>query len=387
MNRPIRVLHLLGSMGRAGVPARTLDIIRHIDRQRFDCHFCVTSGLPGELDEESRALGAEVHRLRIDQPGFSRSFRRLLRYRQFTAVHSHSLFSAGYTLRLAAKSGVPVRVAHFHTTNDGRRSSLLRLVYRKLMRRWIDLYATHILAVSRQAMTAMWKPNWESDPRCQVVHDGLDTSAYNAPPDRAAVRREFGLTDEAPLYIHVGRLTEAKNHPRLISIFARLLQRQPAATLLLVGPGSNTIERGLRRQVAELGIGPRVVFCGERSDVPRLLKVADALVFPSLWEGLPGAVLEAHAAGTPVLASDLPSIREIAEQLPGIRRLSLNTSDSHWAQVLAEMTTHPPSNQARLKTLESFRASTFAIGQCAERNCQIWQVSNSQPSLGGVGDG
>ena len=119
-----------------------------------------------------------------------------------------------------------------------------------------------------------------------------------------------------------------KNHLRLIDIFGEVLRRQPTAVLLLVGQGRNAIERRLHRRIAQLGLGGQVVFCQERTDVPRLLGAADALIFPSLWEGLPGVVLEACAAGTPVLASDLPGVRDIAARLPRVRCLSLEADNS-----------------------------------------------------------
>ena len=79
----------------------------------------------------------------------------------------------------------------------------------------------------------------------------------------------------------------------------------------------------MKERFRALGVLDRVRFSGERQDIPRLLKGADLFLFPSLWEGLPGALLEACAAGTPVLASDIAANREVAEVFPGIRLLGL----------------------------------------------------------------
>ncbi|HUT09361.1 MAG TPA: glycosyltransferase [Thermoguttaceae bacterium] len=373
MTEPIKILHVLSRMTRGGAELRTLEIFRHLDRRRFHSHVCALSGRAGELDDEVRSLGGEVHLIRRGLIGFSARFRRFLREHRFDVVHTHVLNYAGFIMRLAAQSGVPIRVALFHSTHDGKASGFARRIYRRLMRSWIDRYATSIQAVSRSAMQSVWGPHWRSDPRCQVIYDGLEPSPFEAETDGEAVRREFGLPGDVPLCVHVGRMARPKNHLRLISIFAEVSKRRPDAALLLVGRGGNEIERDVRRRIDESGIADRVVFCGQRSDVPRLIRAADVLLLPSLWEGLPGVVLEACAAGTPVLASDLPSVREIADQLPHVQYLPLETDDAHWAAAVRELLEEQPSREERRETGRSFKSSAFTIDHCVRRHCRIWQ--------------
>ena len=235
MSQPIRILHVFKQMGRGGAEMRTLEILRHIDPQSYRFHFCAVSGLPGRLDHEIRALGGEVHRLRISLVGFPRRFRGLVRRYRFDVVHSHVHFSSGFLLRLAAQGGAPIRVIHFRSSQDYGGSGPGRRIYRKLMCHWINRYATSILAVSKAAMTGAWGPHWRADSRCRVVYDGLEVPAFEGARDRRGVAREFGFPEEAPLYIHVGSLAKPKNHLRLVSIFSQVLKNQPAARLLLVG--------------------------------------------------------------------------------------------------------------------------------------------------------
>ncbi|HUT59065.1 MAG TPA: glycosyltransferase [Phycisphaerae bacterium] len=387
MVKPIEILHVFSRMTRGGAEMRTLEILRHIDHRRYRLHFCALSGRLGTLDEEFRALGSRTYLLDLRQMGFARRFRKLLTEQRFDVVHSHVFYSSGLVLRLAAECGTPVRVAHFRSSHDGGGSSLPRRMLRKLMRHWIDQHATHILAVSESAMTAAWGPQSRSDPRCRVIYNGLDPSAFDGKADREGVRREFGLPGNALLYLHVGRFTKAKNHLRLVSIFAELLKRCPAATLLLVGGGNDEIKRDVAARITGLGIGDRVVFCGERTDVPRLLKAADTLIFPSLWEGLPGAVLEACAAGTPVLASDLPVIREIAARLPLVHPLSLDADDERWARAIEAMATGSNSDSARQAAHRSFTDSIFTIDRCTETTSQVWRLASQESMLQGVADG
>ncbi len=380
MAKPIKILHVLSRMSRGGAEVRTMEILRHIDRRRYRFHFCTLSGLPGELDEEILALGGEIHPLRLNPVTFGRRFGRLLRQHRFDVVCSHLLYAAGFVLRLAARNKTPVRVAFLRSSHDGRGCGAARKMYRKLMHRWIDRYATHIVAVSEGVMAGVWGQPWRSDPRCEVIYDGIEPADFGEQTQRQEVRQEFSVPPDAPLYIHVGHLRPPKNHLRLIEVFAELQRRQPAARLLLVGKGGNQIERGVRQRLAELQIDNRVTFCRQRTDVPRLLKAADAMIFPSLWEGLPGAVLEACAAGTPVLASDLPGVREIAARLPQVRCLPLDAENAQWAQVAGEISRVQGIDAARREVRQSFAESVFTIDQCAQRHCRVWEGLGPEPS-------
>jgi len=379
MSSPSRVLHVLSRMGRGGAEIRTLELMRHLDRRRFRFHFCALSGRRGELDDEMNRLGGQVHLVPRDGPGFSRRFRALLREHCFDVVHSQVLYFSGYVLRLAAAFGTPVRVAQFQNSHDSRRGPH-RWIVRSVMRRWIDRYATHVTAVSEGAMASVWGRDWKSDPRCRLLYNGVDPARFAAGGDRDGVCREFGLPCDAPLCIHVGRIARQKNHLRLVRIFAELLRRRPQARLLLVGRGGNSLEKRLRSRIARLGIGGRVLLCGERADVPRLLGTADVLLFPSRWEGLPGVVQEAAAAGTPVVASDLPGVGELAERLAGIRRVGLDKPDSHWAEVVADVLACPVPEHARTQARRAFEQSEFAIDRCAEKYCRIWEGHAPEPA-------
>jgi len=404
-SRPIKVLHVLGRVGFGGTEVGLVRVFRQIDRQRYRFHFCALSGRAGELEAEVRALGGEVHRMRRGKRGFARRFTDLLDRERFDAVHASVLYTSGYLLRLAAGHGVPVRVAMFVNSRTDRVRGLMRKVYRRamslwddryagrrVMRGWIDRHATHILGVSRWSLASAWRADWPSDPRCAVVYDGLDPTEFEPPSDRRGVLREFGIPEAGPLYLHVGRMAEQKNHVRLIEIFSEVLRLQPAASLLLVGrmivnQGDDSVLRRVRQRLERLGCAGRVVFAGERTDVPRLMKAADAFLFPSLYEGLGDVVLEASASGTPALCTDLPCIGEIADRLPGVRCLSLDEPDAAWARQAAAMSRTPPSHQQREAALAAFRRSVFHIRHRAEALCRVWQGSPWEPSKMQPADG
>jgi len=350
---------------------RTVELLRHLDRDQFRFHFCTLSGETGSLDNEIRALGGEVYSCQLNWC-FPSNFHRLIQEVNADVVHSHVHFFSGFILRQAAKAGVRSRIAHFRNTQDDHNTSIRRQLQRKIMRYWLNQYATSILSVSEGAMEAAWGKKWKTDPRCKVIYNGLDLANFAQPPDREAILREFGLASDSIIYIHVGRMDAQKNHTRLIAIFGKLAQQQKNAHLLSVGRGGNEIETQIRQQIGQLGLTGRVTLAGERTDVPRLLMASNVMIFPSLFEGLPGAVLEACAAGTPVLATNLPGVKEIEVYFPKlVHPFSLTESDSAWAKFAQKIGAEKCNH---VSTREIFIQSPFDIEKCVQSNIEIWQT-------------
>jgi glycosyltransferase involved in cell wall biosynthesis len=126
---------------------------------------------------------------------------------------------------------------------------------------------------------------------------------------RQAARHALGL-EGARIVLNVGRQAPQKGQVHLVDAFAEVVGTHTDAVLLVAGargPSTPTLEA----RVVEHGVADRVRLLGHRDDVPDLLAAADVFAFPSLYEGLGGAVLEAMALGTPIVASDLPAVREI----------------------------------------------------------------------------
>ena len=158
IEKRIRVLHALGSMNPGGVENWLLQVLRHIDRRRFEFGFCTFGPEPGLLAPEAEGFGGKILRCPRDTNlwTFPRRFRRILRVGRYDIVHSHVTLFSGAILRWANAEGVPVRIAHSHTSNDDRPASHIRRYYQKLMKRWIDRYATHGLAASRPSAAQLF---------------------------------------------------------------------------------------------------------------------------------------------------------------------------------------------------------------------------------------
>src|SRR5690606_14419248 len=117
---------------------------------------------------------------------------------------------------------------------------------------------------------------------------------------RIKKRIELGIENSYAI-CHIGRFHPSKNHPYLLRVFKEILEKQRDAKLIIIGDGA--LRSVLEQQIQSLGLIDSVILTGKRTDVPELLQAMDVLLFPSLYEGLPGTVLEAQAAGLPCIIS------------------------------------------------------------------------------------
>ena len=335
----IRILHVVGGMNRGGVETWLMNVLRRIDRTRFTMDFLVHTDAVCTFDSEIRALGsAVIPCLHPSQPRtYAQAFRNILRQREpYDFVHSHVHHFSGLVLRLAEQMGVPSRIVHSHNdtaaVNAG--ADLRRRMYLSLMRHWIGSHATHGLAASRRAATALFGPHWDADPRYRVLRYALDLGSFRSPVDRAATKAALGLPADSFVVGHVARFDPQKNHEFVVDVAAEIARREPAFRLVLVGAGP--LHAATRARVRAAGLEERVLFLGVRPDVAALMRGAfDVFLFPSLHEGLGIVLVEAQAAGLPcVFTNTLPDEVEIVPGL--VTRLPLDDGPAVWArEVLA----------------------------------------------------
>jgi glycosyltransferase involved in cell wall biosynthesis len=382
--RRIRVLHIVGGMGRGGVETWLMHVLRHIDRERFQMDFIVHTANPCAYDEEIRALGGRILPcLGHTRPlRYAQNFLRILReYGPYHVVHSHVHHYSGYTLRLAKHGGVPVRIAHSHidTIAGDVSPGPLRWTYLIAAKRWIRRFATIGLAASGKAAEELFGADWKHNKLCRLLYCGIDLAPFQAQADRS-VRAVLRLPSNAFVVGHVGRFDAQKNHRFLVEIFRHVAAGDRSARLLLIGDGPLRTE--MVRRTAELGLTGSVVFAGLQADVPRLLLGAvDVFVMPSLYEGLPLAGIEAQAAGLPCVMSDtITGELDILPQL--IRRLPLSAPAHVWAdRVLAARQLRALLSRAQvLKVLED---SPFHIANSITHLQRIY-CGHREPRLASI---
>ena len=347
----IRILHIVTYMGRGGLETMLMNYYRSIDRTKVQFDFLTHRDFEADYDAEILALGGKIYHLPPLNP-FSKGYlsaldRFFAEHPEYRIVHSHLDCMSAIPLKTAKKHGVPVRIAHSHSS---RQDLDLKYPLKLLFKRTIAKQATHLFACAEAAGRWMFGTD-----HFRVLHNAIDAAHYTFDPQvRAEVRAELGIAPNAFVAGHVGRLMVPKNHAFLLKVFARL----PAQScLLLVGDGE--LRQQMEQLAEELHIRDRVIFAGLRTDVDRMLQAMDVFVFPSLYEGLPLSIVEAQAAGLPCLISDKVPIEckktELVTQLP------LDASPEAWAGAVLTAARTPRTN-----TLEQIRDSGFDIQANAE---------------------
>ncbi len=200
------------------------------------------------------------------------------------------------------------------------------------------------------------------DRRAHRLHNAINLTRFKARPDHPeAIRSGLGLAPEAFVIGTVGRLTEQKGYHHLLSAMALVTRHLPHARLVLVGVGR--LEGALKAWAGQLGLERQVVFAGRRADVEALLPALDVFVSSSLWEGLPTVVLEAMAAGVPVIATDVVGTREVV--VDGVNGRLVPAGDEQLlAEAIRQHYADPSAGQAwaraALTTVQGFSISSVA---------------------------
>jgi glycosyltransferase involved in cell wall biosynthesis len=289
------VLHLSSSSGPGGAETVVSSLASGLDSTRFRSVVCLFRD--GWLRERCERLGLETHIIRIQgmlDLGWLRGFRQLLRERGVGLIHAHEFGANTYGTLAGRLAGVPV-VATVHGRHYFAESGRRRAAYRLVSR------AAVMVAVSEDVKRYVVEATGASPDRVRVVLNGIGPVAPSAAEAGLGLRAELGIGPDERVVTSVGSLYPVKGHRYLLEAVPRILASCPSTTFLIAGRGD--CETALKAQARTLGIEARVRFLGLRGDVPALLAISDVFVQPSLSEGLSIAILEAMAAGSPVVTT------------------------------------------------------------------------------------
>jgi glycosyltransferase involved in cell wall biosynthesis len=355
---------LIDSLGTGGAERELAERLPHL---RGLGHTPIAVALRSRDEGVQRALqadGFEVHV--IGERGWIGrvlSVRRLLRTRRPDVLET-VLFHSDLVGRLAAVgTGVPVVTRLVNTDYDPIRlqdPALRRARFHvaRVLDGWTARHLTRRLYANSEAVRAAAVRDLRLDAASVTVipevRDGIRLGRPG-PERRAAARAALGLDGSQEVLVTVGRQDYQKGHVYLLEAMARLVPSRPGLTLLVAGrPGDSTPR--LEARCATLGVDGHVRFLGHREDVPEVLAAGDLFVFPTLYEGLPGAVVEAMALGLPIVASDIGPVRE-AVGAEGNARLVRRGDSVALAAAIEDLLEHPAAaRELGRRALRQFEA-------------------------------
>ncbi len=334
-----RVLLVIDEATIGGGQQHVLLVARHLDRQRFSVAVaCQGSGM---LVDELRRMTVPVYPVTLTNKPSLASLRRMKGILQESApdvVHTHG-GTAGVVGRIAGKMW-HCRLVH---TYHG-----LHYLHARLPKRILFTAADRMLVKVTDRIVCVARGDYNLGLRCGVVdptktvviRNGIEFESYSTMAEASGVqRRRHGV----PVIGTIGRLHEQKGHRILIEAARRLHDRHIEFRVDIIGEGE--LRAALQRQIVHAGLDGIVRLLGNRTDIPACLADIDVFVLPSLWEGLPFALLEAMAAGVPVVASAVDGILEVVNE--GENGLLVAPSDAAaLAGALQRLLQNPTERQA-----------------------------------------
>lgn len=301
MDDRVRVLYVVGDLGRGGAQKQLYLLLKHMDRRAF-APTVVTLAEGGLWTEPVRALGVpvvELTRRRSLELGRFFGLWRAVR-RTAPAILQTLLFSDhAYGLLAGRLAGVPILVTSRRIDRYGEATSVLRKLS-QLLWRWAD--AT-ICNAERSRESA--PPSLVA--RHTVIPNGIEPDLPTR--TRGDVRRELGLSEDAIVVGGLGRLVAQKNQALWIDVAADVVRTRPETRFLLVGGGP--LEAELRGQISRLGIEDAVILTGDRSDVADVMGAMDIFLLTSDREGMSNATMEAMSLGLPCVVTDAGGAGEL----------------------------------------------------------------------------
>lgn len=335
-----RVLQIVAGLNRGGLESFVMNMYRVIDKNLLQFDFLVLQE-SGDFDNEIKELGGRIFRLPPRNKGYFAYINALDSFfkenaSQYIACHQHvSSLTSIEALKFAYKYGIPVRVIHSHnsTISNQLPFRFLHIFLHYLHKPFVRIWATHYLGCSDKAIKWMYDYTGVYS-KAIMCNNGIDSDLYGYNPHtRIIMRSEFCIADDELVIGHVGRFERVKNQVFLLDILQSLIENGEKVKLIMVGTGP------LLNQIKELAIEKRIedriIFTGVRSDVYKVVQAMDVFVMPSLFEGLPVTLVEAQAAGLPIVASD--TISHDADITGTIIFKSLNDSAVEWGKVVKEL--------------------------------------------------
>lgn len=353
MKEPLKIAQVVGKWVGGGVEAVIMNYYKNIDRSKIQFDFICDSDSTCIPYDEIKALGGKV----IIIPPYQKIFRyhkelkKVLKSGNYKIVHSHINTLSVFSLFAAKRAGVPIRIAHSHSTTNNK--ELLRNLLKIILRPLSKIFATNYMCCSEYSGRWQFGNKLYNQRKVYLMKNAIDVQAFNYKKDiREKIRREINISKDTFVIGHVGRFVETKNHEFLIEVFNEVHKKNKDSVLVLVGSGP--LFELIKKKVYDLQLDSNVVFLGQRDDIYNIYQIFDMFVLPSLYEGLGMVLIEAQASGLKcVCSSNVPNEAKITDNL---KFLNLEEGHKVWVDYILNS-----GSYERNQHLEELRENGFNI--------------------------
>jgi glycosyltransferase involved in cell wall biosynthesis/peptidoglycan/xylan/chitin deacetylase (PgdA/CDA1 family) len=368
-DRPVSVCHLFPALPLHGAENHFLTLARQLDPLKVKNSICLISA-EGELVKDFKAIGIPVtliqKKSRYDISIIWR-LRAYLKTGNFDVIHSN-LFTANLWGRLAAfglQSAYVVTVHSIHSRHNPKQARV-EAFFDRLLSHSTDL----LICVTKEVKASMNRDVMLSLSKLTTIENGIDFPEQKDIPSKNEARKSLELPEEARILVVIGRFSTPKNHIIFISSLVHVREQFSNLKVLLVGNGEKESE--VREAVSTHHLENTVLFLGLRRDIPTILAASDIMVIPSIWEGLPIVMLEAMAAGTPVIASRVGGIPDaLTDHVTGL----LTTPDApSLSKTMIEGLSDLPKMLEMAKAAREITKKRYDIKRTAARYTDVYRT-------------
>lgn len=368
----IRILQIMDNIAvSSGVSSIVMNIYRNINREKIQFDFLVSNKTEISYENEIQEYGGQIYY--TGNPLSANTLIQTCLYNKhffeengdmYTAVHLHSPTIAEMTIKYAKKSGIKHIIAHSHSTMFS--NNFVKKVLNRYLKRNIVKYANHYFACSTEAAEFLYGEDFCKNHHIELIRNGVEPEKYRFNAEtRKIVRNEWGW-DEYTIIVHVSNFSPIKNVEFLIPIIKLVTEQRKDIRFLFIGDGKTKAD--VEKKIEESELEECCKFLGSTNKVNYFLNAADALMLPSIKEGLPVSVVEAQANGMYCFVSDTVT-REVSVD-NNVAFLKLD--ESLWIESF--MNYKIIDEKDRMEVSERFSESCFNIRNEAERVLKIYSL-------------
>ncbi|CDN32800.1 capsular polysaccharide biosynthesis protein [Mucinivorans hirudinis] len=330
----IRVLHCIGGLNNGGMGTMLMAYLRALNRQEVIFDFLVTTE-NGFFDQEVRTLGGKVFCLTARRKNPIKHYREVDKFfdehPEYQIVHFHQCVSYWYNLQSAYRHGVKNRIIHNHGIGIDLRTKFPYNIFTKYYaKKRICFLASDYITCADAKAKELFTKDIVKKREYLIMPNAIDANKYRFNEQtRKTIRNKYDIKDSTLVVGHVGNYLYPKNHKFIVDIFSELIKIEDDCVLMLVGDGE--LRKEIENRISKLGISAKVLLMGAANNVNEFLQAMDVFLFPSIFEGLPLALIEAQTSGVKSIISDVIPL-EVSVVQDCIETLPLTDGAQIWAE-------------------------------------------------------